>query len=212
MPPVNPPAALNRTVLLFGAPGVGKGTQGKLLGAIPGFIHMAPGDIFRALDKRSPLGKKFADFSSKGLLVPDEVTVAVWKDHVARQIASGRYSPDVHLLVLDGIPRTLSQARAMAGHIDVLRIVHLRPPSVEDMVERLKKRALEQGRRDDGDEAVIRRRFEVYENETAPVLECYPKSLVTEVSAVGQPAEVLLEILSAIVPVYAGRFGNPLDG
>lgn len=200
-----------RSILLFGAPGVGKGTQGALLGAIPGFIHMATGDIFRSLEKQSELGKKFLQYSSKGLLVPDEVTIAVWKDFVTRQIGAGRYRPDVHLLVLDGIPRNVNQARTLADHIDVQRIIHLRPPSVDGMVDRLKKRALEQGRHDDADESVIRRRFEVYDQETAPVLGCYPKKLLSEVSAVGLPAEVLLKVLQAIVPVYAGRFGNPLE-
>src|SRR5262245_46307142 len=75
-------AARYPCVLLFGAPGVGKGTQGKLLGQVPGFVHMASGDIFRSLDRSSELGRKFQEYSSKGLLVPDEVTVSVWKAHV----------------------------------------------------------------------------------------------------------------------------------
>lgn len=64
--------------LLFGSPGAGKGTQGKVLGTIPGFYRCACGDVFRALDLRTPLGHQFAEFSSKGLLVPDELTMQLW--------------------------------------------------------------------------------------------------------------------------------------
>lgn len=199
-----------RCVLLFGAPGVGKGTQGKLLGRIPGFVHMASGDIFRSLDKSSPLGKKFLEYSTKGLLVPDDVTIEVWQDHVGRQVAEGDYRPDLDLLVLDGIPRSVEQCKSLDKHIEVLRVVHLSAPSVDEMVERLKARAQKEGRQDDADESVIRRRFEVYDAETAPILGYYDSSLVSDVVAVGLPAEILMNVLGAIVPVYRGGFGNPL--
>jgi adenylate kinase len=78
------------------------------------------------------------------------------------------------------------------------------------MVQRLKKRALKEGRTDDADESVIRRRFEVYQEETAPVLGYYDARLLSAISAVGTPAEVLMHVLEAIVPVYADRFANPL--
>jgi adenylate kinase len=200
-----------RCVLLFGAPGVGKGTQGKLLGRIPGFVHMASGDIFRSLDKSSELGRKFLQYSTQGLLVPDDVTIEVWKDHVSRQVAEGTYRPDRDLLVLDGIPRSVEQCRSLEHYIEVLRVVHLAAPGVDEMVDRLKARALKEGRQDDADESVIRRRFEVYDQETAPILGFYDSSLVSEVVAVGLPAEILMHVLSAIVPVYRGGFRNPLE-
>jgi adenylate kinase len=199
-----------RTVLLFGAPGVGKGTQGKLLGQVPGFVHMASGDIFRSLDKASELGKKFLQYSTQGLLVPDDVTIEVWRDHVTRRVAEKSYRPDLDLLVLDGIPRNVDQCKALDKHIDVLRVVHLAAPSVDEMVERLKARALKEGRADDADESVIRRRFEVYDEETSPMLGYYDAALVSEVVAVGLPAEILMHVLQAVVPVYSPQFGNPL--
>ncbi len=199
-----------RTVLLFGPPGAGKGTQGKLLGAIPGFVHMASGDIFRTLDRESRLGKKFLQYSSQGLLVPDEMTIEVWRDYVDRQIETQVYRPAFDLLVLDGIPRNVAQAGVMARHIQVLRVVHLRPPGIDEMVERLKGRALKEGRHDDADEAVIRRRFEVYEKETSPLLAYYDADMICDISALGSPAEVLQKILDAIVPIYSAHFANPL--
>jgi hypothetical protein len=73
--------------LLFGSPGAGKGTQGKALGTIPGFYHCACGDVFRALDLRTPLGHQFAEFSSKGLLVPDELTIQLWQTTIDAQVS-----------------------------------------------------------------------------------------------------------------------------
>ena len=70
------------SILLIGPPGVGKGTQGKILGSVPGFFHLATGDMFRALDKESEIGLEFTRYSTKGLLVPDFLTVKLWQQHV----------------------------------------------------------------------------------------------------------------------------------
>src|SRR6202044_2239630 len=74
-----PPVPMKyRTYLIFGAPGSGKGTQGKILGAIPRFFHCACGDVFRSLDTRTSIGQAFLSYSSRGELVPDEITVKLW--------------------------------------------------------------------------------------------------------------------------------------
>ena len=201
-----------KTVLLFGAPGAGKGTQGKILGQIPGFFHLACGDVFRSLDTTSDLGSKFLDFSSRGELVPDEVTIEMWRQNMHAQTVLSLFKPKVDLLVLDGIPRSLGQAEALAPYLDVLSVIHLVCPDLDAMVQRMKKRAIKENRLDDADERVIRRRFEVYERETSPVLDHYPSELVTEVSAMGSPAEVLEHVLEAVVPVQNTHFHNPLGG
>ncbi|MHC5024694.1 MAG: adenylate kinase family protein [Planctomycetota bacterium] len=200
-----------RSLLLFGAPGVGKGTQGRLLGQIPGINHLATGDMFRSLDKSSELGRRFVEFSSQGLLVPDELTVQLWDQYVKRRITDGEFRPRHDLLVLDGIPRSVSQARMLEDRIEVLGVIHLVAPDIDAMVERMKRRAEREGRHDDADETVIRRRFDVYKAETAPVLDLYDTSLVHEVGAVGSPATVLLEVLGQIVPILEHHFGNPLE-
>lgn len=201
-----------KTVLLFGAPGAGKGTQGKILGQIPGFFHLACGDVFRSLDTTSDLGAKFLDFSSRGELVPDELTIEMWRQNMHAQTVLSLYKPKVDLLVLDGIPRSLGQAKAMAPYLDVLSVIHLVCPDLDAMVQRMKKRAIKENRLDDADERVIRRRFEVYDRETSPVLDYYSSDLVTEVSAMGSPAEVLEHVLEAVVPVQNKHFHNPLGG
>jgi adenylate kinase len=199
-----------KTVLLFGAPGAGKGTQGKILGQIPGFFHLACGDVFRSLDTTSDLGAKFLDFSSRGELVPDELTIEMWRQNMHAQTVLSLFKPKVDLLVLDGIPRNLGQAEALAPYLDVLSIIHLVCPDLDAMIQRMKKRAIKENRLDDADERVIRRRFEVYDRETSPVLQYYPAKLVTEVSAMGSPAEVLEHVLEAVVPVQNTHFHNPL--
>jgi adenylate kinase len=201
----------HKVMLLFGPPGTGKGTQGKALGAIPGLVHLATGDMFRGLDPRSPLGQRVRGYSSRGELVPDDLTVELWQDHVEQMARGGRYRPGRDLLVLDGIPRSPAQAAMLDPHVEVLVIVQLIVPDLEELVQRMKQRALKEKRQDDADERVIRRRFEVYGQETAPTLSHYPASLVRAIPATGAPLEVLRRILDAMAPVYSVNFANPMS-
>ncbi len=197
-----------KSILLFGAPGSGKGTQGKVLGTIPGFYHCACGDVFRNLDIHSELGKIFYEYSSRGELVPDEVTVRMWAENIHAHAVIGHYKPHSDLLVLDGIPRTLEQAKIMDEHIDVLLVIHLVCNDEEEMIQRLRRRALKSNRHDDADIKVIRHRWEVYEKETAPVLEHYPDDIVVDVDAMNSPAQVLHDILDFVVPAQNAHFAK----
>lgn len=188
------------SILLIGPPGVGKGTQGKILGSIPGFFHLATGDMFRALDKESEIGLEFTRYSSQGLLVPDFLTVRLWKQHVEQLIAKEMVDLSNDILLLDGIPRSEPQAGMMAEHIDPFMIIHLVCEDIDEMVKRMQKRATEQGRPDDADESVIRKRFEVYREQTAPVLSCYNDDIISNIDALGTQVEVLQRILDAVVP------------
>src|SRR3982750_1180326 len=94
-----------QTILLFGAPGAGKGTQGKILGQIPGFFHVSCGDIFRSMDMNSKIGKIFRESPPRGELAPDDATVQMWATNIQAQTILSIYKPNVDLLVLDGIPR-----------------------------------------------------------------------------------------------------------
>src|ERR1043166_1205257 len=114
-----------KTILIFGAPGCGKGTQGKILGQVPGFVHCACGDVFRSLDLQSALGKTFLQYSSKGELVPDEFTVQLWQKFIEGLVHSRRFTPERDTLVLDGIPRNVQQAKLMDSKIEVQKLFHL---------------------------------------------------------------------------------------
>ena len=201
-----------KTILLFGAPGAGKDTQGKILGKVPGFYHLACGDVFRSLDMASDLGQKFMEYSSRGELVPDELTIEMWRQNMHAQTVLSIYKPNVDLLVLDGIPRNVNQAKHLEQYLEVLTVLHLVCPDIEAMVTRMRRRALKENRLDDADEKVIRRRFDVYQKETAPVLGHYPQNIVHEVDAVGSPAVILQRILDIVAPIQDAHFRNPLSG
>ncbi|MEY2547234.1 MAG: adenylate kinase [Verrucomicrobiota bacterium] len=187
-----------KTYLLFGAPGSGKGTQGKTLGSIPRFYHCPCGDVFRSIDTRSDVGKAFMDYSSKGQLVPDEITVELWKEAIDNAVDAHKFKPDIDTLVLDGIPRNVSQAKIMGAMIEVEKVFHLACPNRETLFFRLRKRALKDNRLDDANDEVIQRRLDVYENESKPVLTYYPKDCITVVDAMQAPHKVLFDILASV--------------
>lgn len=162
------------------------------------------------MDRQSDLGRKIGGYMSRGELVPDELTVELWQQYVQGWIREQKFIPARDLLVLDGIPRSRRQAELIAPHVNVLRIIHLACPKIDDMVNRMKRRALKENRPDDADEAVIRRRFDVYAAETRPVLAYYGADVISEVNAIGSPAEVLLNVLQTVVPIYNKFCGNPL--
>lgn len=195
-------------VLLFGMPGVGKGTQGQLLGTIPGLFHLSTGAIFRSLADDTDDGRLVADRLRHGQLVPDELTIEIWTHWLNAHIESGDFQPDRQVLLLDGIPRNVHQCERLEELINVLQIIYLNPPSDEPIVQRLRQRALIEGRSDDADEAIIRCRFEVYRRDTAPILNSYPKNLIHEIDPMGSPAEVLKRILERLFPVIAAVIGS----
>ncbi len=197
-----------RSVVLLGAPGAGKGTQGKALGAIPGIFHLSSGDMFRNLDRNSEVGRTFHEISSKGELVPDELTIRVWKQHVDRLVDAEKFKPATDLLLLDGIPRNVKQAEMLDRHIRVLQVIHLNCHDEVEVVERLRKRAIKEGRSDDAKDEVIRKRLEVYRRETQPLLEHYPDGAVADVDAIGLPVEVLRKVLENLAPVMRKHFGR----
>ncbi len=194
------------TVLLFGAPGVGKGTQGRILGQIPGFFHLSVGDVFRSIDINSPDGREVYQYSSQGMLVPDETTIRIWSRNLNALTILSLFKPHEDLLILDGIPRNRRQAEIVEEHIEVLKIVHLRCADTEAMIHRIRRRAIRENRVDDAHEDIIRKRFHVYEQETRPVLDYYSSKLMAEVDAIGSPAEVLLNVLKYVVPVQNAHF------
>lgn len=190
-----------KSILLFGAPGSGKGTQGKILGSIPGFFHSSSGEIFRSLDLRSEMGRLVWEYTSKGMLVPDDVTIKLWKQHMEGLAMINQFHPESEVLVLDGIPRNTRQAELLQREIDVLKIIYLRCADLNKMIERLRRRALKENRIDDANENVIRRRLEIYEKETRPVLDFYSPEKIVKVDALNSQISVLNEIVKVLVPI-----------
>ncbi len=188
-----------RTILMFGAPGSGKGTQGKILGTIPNFFHCACGDVFRSLRPDSPLGKTFIAYSSRGHLVPDAPTVELWRRFIDASTKTGRFHPTGDTLVLDGIPRNVAQAEMLSDALDVIAVFYLTCADRNNLVTRLQRRAIKENRLDDANLDVIRDRLKIYEEETKPVLNFYGRKAVHRINADETPARTFLDILKHIV-------------
>ncbi len=189
------------TILLFGAPGVGKGTQGAILGRIPGFFHLSCGDVFRSLNIQSTDGREIYEYSSKGKLVPDDLTIRIWKKSLDGHIALSHYKPPYEFLILDGIPRNPRQVELVADSINVLQVIHLVCTDEQSMIDRIKRRAIRENRSDDANEEIIKTRYDVYRKQSEPVINCYPPEIVSRVEANNSPVEVLQQILTCLIPV-----------
>jgi len=185
--------------LIFGPPGSGKGTVGAKLAATTGIKHLSTGDIFRGLSPASENGKLFASYAGSGKLVPDEVTVQIFSRYITGLIDTNKFAPEKDSFLLDGIPRTVSQADLIKSVVSVKHIFVLDIPDYSVIVERLLKRAKIEGRADDADESVIRARLDEYENKTAAVLSAYDKSLITKINGSQTPNEVFRDTLSAYI-------------
>jgi len=184
-----------KSILIFGPPGSGKGTQGKFLSSAGNHFHLSSGDIFRGLSPESPAGKLYHNFAGKGLLVPDEVTIQIWHHYVLGLIATNRYFPSQQYLLLDGVPRTKAQVDLISKYIQVEGVIQLDMDDTEGLIKRLQRRALIEKRMDDMDADVLRKRMEVYTKDTSEVIEHYPKEIISKFNAEQKPLDVLRDIL-----------------
>jgi adenylate kinase len=187
-----------KAFIFLGAPGCGKGTQGQILGAIPRFYHFSMGDAFRSMDTRTPIGQEFIAHSRRGELVPDELTIRYFKKQVDARADLHMFKPDIDILILDGIPRSIEQARILEEHIEVLQLFHLSCPNREELITRIRKRALKEGRMDDASDEVIQRRIRAYEESTRELIDHYADRRAA-INAAQAPVKVTRDILSVIV-------------
>jgi adenylate kinase len=159
--------------------------------------------VFRSLDTRTALGQKFVYYSSRGELVPDELTIELWHAQILNWSALHVYKPDIDFLVLDGIPRNVRQAQILADHVEVHQVFHLSCPDRSELAHRMRKRALKDNRLDDASDKVIEQRIATYEAETKPILDFYSRALVTDIDATQPPVVVLSEIIDRITSLSA---------
>ena len=183
---------------MFGAPGAGKGTQGKILGTVPNFFHFACGEIFRNLSVESKIGRAFIEYSSRGELVPDKPTIQLWRQYIQNMTRTGAFNPATDTLILDGIPRNLHQAEMLKTMLQVRALINLHCPDVNKLIKRLQRRALRENRLDDANLEIIRNRQTTYDQLTKPVLDFYGKKLVHNVDSTQTPVKVLSDILRVI--------------
>jgi adenylate kinase len=190
-----------RTHLLFGMPGSGKGTQGAVLGQLPGLMHISMGDIFRKIPKYGRIGREIEEYTSQGRMVPDELTVRIFKRHLHIMEMQEIVLPEQHTLILDGLPRSYAQAEMLDSVVDVVQIFHLRIKDTKLAMERLKVRALRENRLDDMNEEVIRSRLNTYYEETYKTLSFYPAEIVYDIDAGQCMIDVLRDIVNRLSEV-----------
>ena len=158
-------------ILVLGPQGSGKGTQAKRIKAMYGIPHIATGDMLREMrELDTPVARELKAVLDRGDLVDDELMIELIRDRLSRGDTVGGF-------VLDGFPRTMAQAEALDELLrelgrDLDIVFDLQVPKREMLLERLLRRAAEEGRADDTPE-VIGRRLELYESETAPLVDYY---------------------------------------
>jgi adenylate kinase len=134
----------------------------------------------------------------RGELVPDEITFNLWRQHLINANLIGRFHPQKDILVLDGFPRTPKQADMLKSVAEVKLILKLDCSNRDILVERLHKRAILEGRMDDANEVVLRRRFKVYDTQIEKTLAAFPKNLIETVDVSVAPARILSAIGEAL--------------
>ena len=183
-------------LLIVGPPGAGKGTRAEKIAEHYGVPAVSTGDIFRANIKNgTELGQEVQAITERGELVPDELTNKIVADRLDQEDAQAGF-------LLDGYPRTVQQAEALdsvlaqQGH--KLDAVLLLEADTDEVVQRLLKRAQEQGRADDTED-VIRHRQDVYLAQTSPLVELYgDRGILVRVDGLGEIDEVATRIQSAL--------------
>lgn len=184
-------------IILFGPPGSGKGTQAALLVERYGLEHVSTGDLFRReIGNGSSLGKQAQQYISRGELVPDEVTIGMLRQKVEAH-------PEAEGFIFDGFPRTVAQAEALDRLLDeegtAVHLLLSLEVDDEEIVKRIKGRAVVSGRPDDADEGVIRHRIAVYKRETAPVFEYYERRGKSHrVNGIGSIEEIFRRLCALI--------------
>lgn len=183
-------------LIMMGPPGAGKGTQAKYIADHFGIPAISTGDIFRAnVSKGTTLGVKAQGFMQAGEYVPDELTNLMVRDRIDEDDASPGF-------LLDGYPRTLAQVEELDGMIkhtghalDAVVVLTVDP---DEIVQRLLQRAQVEGRADDTED-VIRRRQELYTEQTEPLIDVYRnRGILIEVDGMGEVDDVTRRIFDAL--------------
>jgi len=203
-----------KTFLVFGPNGIGKGTNAKAVGMLPGYLHFSTGDMFRALVARvrdgtaSELERRIDTIMKSGGLVDDETTVNLALENLESAVREGRFDPEADYLLLDGLPRNVEQAKMTEPFIEVCGVLNI--TAARDVaIARITGRAKKEGRKDDQDAEAVGRRLDIFFENAARILAYYDKNFNGEMSYSSEmihyinadqtPVKVLRDVLEYLV-------------
>ena len=188
-------------IVLFGAPGAGKGTQAVMIAERFSLMHLSTGDIFRKeIAAGSELGKLAQKYTDSGEFVPDNVVIDIIRSQMEQ-------NPQAKGFIFDGFPRTIAQAEALDKMMEKhgLRIAAVLALEVEteELVKRLQIRGESSGRADDMSIDVIRNRIEVYNQKTKPLIDYYSsQNKFHPVDGIGEISEISERLCATINTIY----------
>ena len=189
-------------VIIFGPPGVGKGTQSLLIAERLGLVHLSTGEILRdAVKKGTRLGLTAKETMNAGKLISDEIMIGI----IEEELAAGEMREKG--FILDGYPRTLNQAVKLEAIFEELEFSEVYIINLVVDEDEIIKRLLGRGRKDDSED-VIRHRLKVYEEQTAPVKDYFSKKYkIVDIRGVGDIEEINNDIIKALEKVKSGASG-----
>ena len=203
------------SIILLGPPASGKGTQARALSMLPGFAHLSTGQVLREKSRGNDArAQEIREALDEGRLLSDERIFTVFHECLREQREAGCLRAD-DILVLNGIPRTVNQARKLEETITISRVLVMGYADEKALRQRIKGRAQEEQRSDDMREEVIATRLEVYHEETEPLIEYYrtrAPDAIAEVNCLQSPPEVLRDVLQVVRPVYERLRGTEIHG
>jgi adenylate kinase len=185
---------LCNAILIFGPPGVGKGTQGKILNKKECFYHLSSGELFRSMNYSTSAGKKVKECEKNGEFVSDGLVMELFRERLETIIEKGEINPKNQYLLLDGIPRTVEQVEPTNNIVKIKQIIYLNLDDENILRQRILNRAKVEGRIDDNPDFIHNRMLD-YRNKTLPVLNEYDSGIIVKINGIKSIEEVTDSIL-----------------
>ncbi len=187
------------SILLFGCPGSGKGTQGKLIARNNMFFFFSLGELFRKFKITDSLGKIYQEFASSGKSLPDEYAINICKKALCCNVFLRNFNPIEQILVLDGFPRSYKQYKEMDNFINIKVAIYLLCDNDIALKRILHRKKNKSNRIEDQKKQIILNRINEYRNTIEPLIELIPKEKVVKLNSERSRKEIFKDISKHIM-------------